>query len=332
MRKLLFFLLLLAVACTGPGKPAVQMEYAQWFTLLPDGRAVVLHPGGLSDTLAGPCRRLVCMSSSHVGYLEAIDADSVVAGVSGLAFLGNQKVLSQAREVGYDAALDYETLLRLQPDLVLTYAVGAVRPPYLDKLQELGIRTVVLGEHLENHPLARAEYVKFFGALTGRQAQADSVFGAVRDHYLSMVKDTVTCKVLINIPYKDQWFIPGGENYMTRLIRDAGGELLGAQPGREASSVIDLETAYSFAREADVWLHPGWCQKLDQLRSVHPLFGSFPVLEKSVWNNTLQTTPAGGNRFWETGPVRPDLILEDLVGIFSGDSGPKHYYFCLSLN
>ena len=115
---------------------------------------------------------------------------------------------------------------------------------------------------------------------------------------------------------------------MARLVQDAGGQLLGAVPGRQESSVIGLEKALEYAREADCWLHPGWCATREQIASVHPLIGSFPVLQKSVWNNTLQATPGGGNRYWETGPVRPDLILEDLVQILSGcpETAPLHYY------
>lgn len=299
------------------------MEYARWFSL-ERGKVLVRAPGGAVDTLQGPFRALVCMSSSYVGFLHAIGADSTIVGVSGLGFLGERPPL--AVEVGYDAALDYEAIVRARPDLFLTYNVGVVEPPYLAKLRELGIRTVVLSEHLESHPLSRAEYVKLFGALTGRAAVADSLFTAVRDRYLSSVQPQATRKVLINIPYADQWFVPGADNYMTRLIRDAGGELLGAVPGKQESSIISLETAYQYAQEADVWLHPGWCTSKEQLRSIHPLFGDFPVLDKSVWNNTLQRTPGGGNRYWEEGPVRPDLILEDLVAIFSGTAVKCNYY------
>ena len=141
------------------------------------------------------------------------------------------------------------------------------------------------------------------------------------------MKETDTPKsVLVNIPYADQWYIPGGDNYMTRLIQDAGGTVLGAVPGRFESSVISVEKAYELAQEADCWLNPGWCATKAQLRSVHPLFADFPVLGKSVWNNTKQSTPGGGNAFWETGPAHPDLILEDLRAIFDGTSVPGNYY------
>jgi Periplasmic binding protein. len=125
--------------------------------------------------------------------------------------------------------------------------------------------------------LARAEYIKFFGLLTGRKELSDSLFADIRDRYLSLVCETDTPKkVLVNIPYADQWYIPGGDNYMTRLISDAGGEVLGAVPGRFESSVISVEKAFEYAQKADFWLNPGWCSNKDQLRSVHPLFADFP--------------------------------------------------------
>ncbi|MBQ3766941.1 MAG: ABC transporter substrate-binding protein [Bacteroidales bacterium] len=324
--------LFLLVSCARNARTQVPgaMEYAQWFDLSGNGVVVVHSPyGAPDDTLAidGPVRSIVCMSSSYIGFLDALGCDSVVTAVSGLDYVSDPEVRAAAEDVGYDAALDYETILGLHPDLLVTYAVSAAEPPYLAKLRDLGIRTVIIHEHLESHPLARAEYIKLFGALTGRLGKADSVFVQVRDHYLSLVREMdAPRKVLVNIPYADQWYIPGGDNYMTRLIHDAGGEVLGAVAGRFESSIISVEKAFEYAQEADFWLNPGWCSTKDQLRSVHPLFADFPVLAKSVWNNTKQSTPGGGNAFWETGPAHPDLILEDLRAIFDGTSVPGNYY------
>ena len=329
--RILFPLLILLSSCVTHTRPAAPggMEYAQWFDLQGDKAIIVSPYGGTADTLevTAPLRSIVCMSSSYIGFLDAIGCDSVATAVSGLAYVSDPEVQAHAVDVGYDAALDYETILKLRPDLVLTYAVSAAEPPYLQKLRDLGIRTAVIHEHLESHPLARAEYIKFFGLLTGRKERADSLFADIRDRYLSLVKESDAPKsVLVNIPYADQWYIPGGDNYMTRLIHDAGGVVLGAVPGRFESSVISVEKAFELAQEADCWLNPGWCATKAQLSSVHPLFADFPVLGKSVWNNTKQSTPGGGNAFWETGPAHPDLILEDLRAIFDGTSVPGNYY------
>lgn len=333
MKKLLHLLILCLLLSCGrnvrvpaPGG----MEYAQWFDL--QGNQAIIHSpyGGADDTLAidAPLQSIVCMSSSYIGFLDALGCDSVATAVSGLAYVSDPEVRAQAVDVGYDAALDYETILKVKPDLLLTYAVSAAEPPYLAKLRELGVRTAIIHEHLESHPLARAEYIKLFGLLTGRTALADSLFSDFRDRYLSLVAETESPKkVLVNIPYADQWYIPGGDNYMTRLIRDAGGEVLGAVPSHFESSIISVEKAYEYAQEADCWLNPGWCSTKAQLRSVHPLFADFPVLQKPVWNNTKQSTPGGGNAFWETGPAHPDWILEDLRAIFDGTEVPGYYYF-----
>ena len=333
MKRLLHLLILcLLVSCGRNVRTQVPggMEYAQWFDLQ-GGQAIIHSPyGGADDTLFvdEPLRSIVCMSSSYIGFLDALGCDSVATAVSGLAYISDPEVRAQAVDVGYDAALDYETILKVKPDLLLTYAVSAAEPPYLAKLRELGIRTAVIHEHLESHPLARAEYIKLFGLLTGHTVLADSLFSDIRNRYLSLVSETdAPKKVLVNIPYADQWYIPGGDNYMTRLIRDAGGEVLGAVPGRFESSVISVEKAFEYAHEADFWLNPGWCATKAQLRSVHPLFADFPVIDKPVWNNTKQSTPGGGNAFWETGPARPDLILQDLRAIFDGTDCTMQYYF-----
>ena len=313
-------------------RPETGMEYARLFDL-EGSKAIVYSPfDHTADTLeiTRPLRSIVCMSSSYIGFLDALGCDSVVTAVSGLNYVADPEVRSHAVDVGYDAALDYETILKLKPDLLVTYAVSAAEPPYLQKLRELGIRTAVIHEHLESHPLSRAEYIKFFGLLTGKSHEADSLFCDIRDRYQAMVTKTDRPrKILINIPYADQWYIPGGDNYMTRLIRDAGGEVLGAVPGQVQSSVISVEKAFEYAQEADCWLNPGWCSTKDQLKSVHPLFADFPVIGKPVWNNTKQTTPGGGNAFWETGPVCPDMILKDLRAILDGQEVPMTYYFPL---
>ena len=55
----------------------------------------------------------------------------------------------------------------------------------------------------------------------------------------------------------------------------------------------------------------------------------FGPLEKGlpIYNNTLRTTPEGGNDFWESGAMRPDLILQDLIAILQGDSSHDMNYF-----
>lgn len=293
---------------------------------------VTLSPyGDRTDTLAvdGPFDRIVCLSSSHVAALSIIGASGAVCGVSGLKFITDTSIRNRrVPDVGPDTALDYETILSLKPDLLVTYAVAGTVPPYIDKLRGLGVRTLVLHDHLENHPLARAEYIRLFGALTGRQEYADSVFSSIRDRYLMLAaaaRGGRAVKVLVNFPYGDAWYVPGGESYMSKLVADAGGEVLGAEPGKTSSSVISLEEAYMYSLEADMWLNPGPCRTRSEIMAFHPMLQRFgPIAaDLPIYNNIRCVNAGGGNDFWERGAVRPDLVLEDLVSIFAVADGAE---------
>ena len=334
MRRCGWLLVLVLTACARPVERETG-ESAAWFHLTEDGAVVTVSPyDGTADTLRldTPVRSLVCMSTSYIGFLEEIGEEKVVTGVSGCSFVTNPTVREHAVEVGYEAAPDYERILSLHPDLVITYTVSSVLPTYIVKLRSLGIRVLILYEHLEPHPLGKAEYVRLFGALTGKQEAADSAFSAVRAAYerLALPDDIPSRKrALVNIPYGDQWYIPGAENYLTRLIRDAGGEILGAAAGTGQSTTVSVEKAFALSREADVWLHPGLCRTKAELRAVHPLFGDFPVIRKPVYNNILRYESGGGNDFWESGAMHPEWILEDLITILHPDlssGAPLHYY------
>ena len=338
-------------ACEG-FYPGPGCEYASYFGLLTSendslqvrGVVSISPSDGSADTLwmDAPLKRVVCMSTSNVAALSAIEADSVIVAVSGLKYITDQKILSRSesgdiQDIGYENSLDYEAILRLAPDLIVAYTVGDAEPPFLTKLRALGLKVMVVYDHLEQHPLARAEYVKLFGAVTGRLDVAQEFFCGVRERYLALaaslsdpapVSDSASVsdsgsasapvKVLMNLPYADSWYIPGVDNYMSRLVRDAGGVVLGAAEG-SASSVISVEQAYHLSLEADIWLCPGYCTSRSQLESTHHLFPHFGPISNGlpIYNNVLRVNSAGGNDFWESGSVRPDMILEDLKTIFS---------------
>ena len=329
---------LLAAVATGcsepnPGMSPGNTEYADYFDIVQKdsivGVVTVSPSTSQSDTLwvDSPMDEIICMSTSHVAALSAIDALSAVKAVSGLRYISDSALdRNTVADIGYDAALDYETVLKISPDLLVTYAVDGAEPAYIRKLRSLGVRTLILNDHLENHPLARAEYVRLFGVLTGRQHLADSVFSEVRDRYLELsasVDGSESVKVLINIPYGDAWFIPGKEGYMSRLVEDAGGEILGSPSGTAVSDVITLEKAYEYSMDADLWLNPGPCSSREELVQAHHMFSRFHPLadDLPIYNNIRCVNEGGGNDFWERGAIRPDLILQDLIHIFAHAKG-----------
>lgn len=293
---------------------------------------------GSADTLIvdKPMTNLVVMSTSHYGFLDALGRTDIISGISGPDYLWIDIERAAAKQgiadVGYDSAPNYEIIVGLRPEVVLTYAVSGVESPFVGRLKQLGIKVLTVNEHLERHPLARAAYIRLFGALTGEMAAADSVLNMVRENYSAIADDIKTHytqprKVLLNIPYNDQWFVPASDNYLTVMIQDAGGQVLGCESGKAASTVMSVEKAYSLTREADCWLNVGWCSTKKDLLGVNPIFsdmlgnieknagGMVPEGFPVVWNDNRRVNAKGGNDIWQSGVVRPDLVLRDLAGI-----------------
>ena len=124
-------------------------------------------------------------------------------------------------------------------------------------------------------------------------------------------------RVMLNAPYGDTWFMASTGSYVARLIADAGGDYLYRRNTGDTSLPIDLEEAALLLSEADVWIHAGSFATLDELRARLPKLADVRCVRAgSVWNCDRRTNAAGGNDYWESGIVHPDLVLRDLILIF----------------
>jgi iron complex transport system substrate-binding protein len=76
---------------------------------------------------------------------------------------------------------------------------------------------------------------------------------------------------------------------------------------------------------ADYWLHPNSINTLDELQRNDPRYATIPAFRQHrVFNNSLRSTPQGGSDFWESGVVRPHIILRDVISILHPDLLPEH--------
>lgn len=98
----------------------------------------------------------------------------------------------------------------------------------------------------------------------------------------------------------------------------------------DTSVAVDLEEAYLLASSADTWINVGPCNTLAELTAQNPKFADVPaVSNRQVFNNNRRQTPAGGSDFWESGVIRPDLVLRDLCTVFNpqaADTAELYYY------
>lgn len=282
-----------------------------------------------------PLKSVVCMSSSYVAFIDQIGEVGAVKGVSGARYITNPVVKQgykdkEVREVGYDANVNFELIASLQPDLVMIYGLAGENSSLTLKFNELSIPYIYIGDYLEQSPLGKAEWLVAIGEMFDKREMAEKKFSEIESSYVE-VKNLVEeydessnsdkkPVIMLNAPFRDTWFVPGDRNYMVRLIEDAGGAYACAGDDSDISKPISGESAYVHAYGADIWLNPGQVKSMDELKSLNPKFLDIPMVRNGeVYNNNARTTEDGGSDFWESGAVRPDIVLKDLVKIINPD-------------
>lgn len=333
------------------GDVIYQPKYASGFIIkgLPDSRSTIIEvrnpwqgadnvtqrlfiardgekaPEGFDgQVLRGDARRVVAMSSTHVAMLDAFGEAGRIVGVSGRDYISNPKIAAKGDsvgDVGFEGSINYEQLVALRPDIVLLYGVKGASSMET-KLRELGIPYMYVGDYVEEDPLGKAEWLVALSELTGRRESGEKVFSEIPVRYDALKKRVSDAglkapKVMINTPYGDSWFMPSVTNYSARLIKDAGGDYVYSKNTGNNSEAIDLEEAFLLASEADVWINPGQCRSLADFRDTCPKFMTVPAVANGrIFNNNLRMSAGGGNDYFESAVVRPDLVLRDLIKIF----------------
>lgn len=280
--------------------------------------------GFKGQILKGDARRIVAMSSTNIAMLDAIGAENAIVGVSGIDYVTNPKI--QARrsdigDVGFSGNVNYELLVSLAPDLVLLYGVNGASAME-GKLSELGIPYMYVGDYVEESPLGKAEWMVALAETLGRREEGEKKFADIPVRYEALKKKVAenaidAPSVMLNTPFGDAWFMPSTESYVAQLVADAGGDYIYKKNTGNVSMPIDLEEAYQLTSVADMWINTGTANTLSELKAACPKFTDTRCFRNGcVFNNTLRATPAGGNDYFESAVVNPDLVLRDLVKIF----------------
>lgn len=271
-----------------------------------------------------PIKRIICLSTTHIGFIAKLNELKSIVGISNKDLVYN-KILrekidkEQIVDVGYEQSLNHETMMQLHADLVMAYGVSSEITGVNNKLSELGIKTVFNAEYLEKTPLAKAEWIKFVAAFYDKDAMADSIFDSTVDEYnktknlMSGLKYKPT--ILTGLPWKGTWYVPGSKSYAVKLIEDAGGSYLWNNNSHEATG-LNIESVFEVAQGADIWINPGASLSYEDIISSDERLKQFKAFQlKAIYNNNKRTNESGGNDYWESGIVNPQIILADLISI-----------------
>ncbi len=282
-----------------------------------------------------PVKKIILLSSTYIGFIEKLEELSSIAGISGLKTIYNKKIKElvkngKIQEIGYEQNLLYETILNIKPDIVFAYSVGKENLPYIKKIESLGIPVIFTAEYLENHPLGRSEWIKFFSVFFNKEKQADSIFKDIEKKYLNVknkISNSSKPLILLNYPYNGVWYLPNNHSYFVQLIRDAGGHYIFDSLTEKTIYPMNEEWVIYYAKEVDVWINIG--QIISKKEINFDAFKNIKAFKEGrLYNHNLKIDHQGANEFWEKSIVEPYYILEDLWNIFHNpDSNFTYHYY-----
>lgn len=282
-----------------------------------------------------PINSLVVTSTSHIPALELLNVENKLVGFPNTDFISSKKTRALVKqnsivELGHPEHINTETLLDLNPDLVMGFGVNSNNKMF-EIIEKLGIPVVFNGDWLEKTPLGRAEWIKLYGALFNKEKQADSIFRVIEKNYLdakkiaekSKIKPIIICGGL----YKDVWYLPAGNSFEATFLEDANTNYLWKNSKGKGSLSLNVENVFDKGEKADIWISPGFYKTLKDLGEEHFIYTKMKAYNnKEIYSYNNTTGETGGILYFELAPTRPDLVLKDLIKIAHPDLLPNYEF------
>jgi len=286
--------------------------------------------------IATPVKKVVSFSTTYLPVLDDLNELSSLVGVDDTSYVYNPKIRqlisdSKVVQTTKNYAPDIERLISLSPDVIFTFGVGNEWDTH-PKMEEAGLPVVILGDWNEADPLARAAWMVFIGAFYDKEALALETWRSIKAEYekLASLGAGVKSKpvVLLNGPFSGTWTVPAGESYMARMLADAGANYLWADTKGTGGLSLSVEAVFEKALAASVWLQPSYAaMSLADVKAMDPRFSAIPALKNGqVWNNNLRMSPQGGNDYFESGFMKPQVVLADMMAILHPELMPGHEF------
>jgi len=235
------------------------------------------------------------------------------------------------QELGVDNGLNIERIATLKPSLVMGYTLTGDYGQY-KKIEALNIPVVMNAEYLEEHPLGRAEWIKFMALFFEKEKEAEMIFNMIETNYLStrtlVERTTSSPTVLSGVLYGNAWYLPGGNNYNARLLKDAGCHYLWDDDLSKGYLQLSFESVYEKAREAELWIGVASFNSLEEIKLSDNRYTKFSSFQKGkVYSYDARKGAKGGSEYLELGYLRPDIILKDLVKIAHPELLPEYQLY-----
>jgi len=293
--------------------------------------------------------KIVSLSAIHTGMLAELGLAKSIVGVESKQYIAHPAIysstlLDSVQELAPDGPVIPEKLANLKPQILIGYVFNIQEKNTIERIAKNHFPVIWANNHLEPHPLGRAEWIVAMGWLLGKSKESANVFKGISKEYLAIAKQAaeadqekksttgsnrskVQPTVMMNILYNGQWFVPQGQSYMSQFILDAGGMPITLQPEGSGSNMVGLEKALQAMKLADIWINTDNCNTRKCLTEMEPRVMNVKALQGNrVFNFNKKLNSNGSNSYWDLGCVFPNLVLRDLYKIIQNDTQSMYFY------
>lgn len=305
------------------------------FLVVPEDAAEVDGLPADVTVLRQPVENIYLVSTSVMDLLLHLDALDSVAFSGTKAEGWYLPAVQQAMEEGKIAyagkysAPDYEQILAAGCRLAIENTMILHTPEVKEQLEHFGIPVLVERSSYESGPLARMEWIKFYGILLGKEELAQQVFDRQAERIAPLLDQQSTGKscAFFSISANDLANVRKGGDYVARMIEMAGADYVFADltdSGNSLSTMnLPLEDFYAGARDADFLIYnstiEGVVSTTDELVAKCSLLADFKAVQNGhVW--------CVAQSFFQQSMELADFILE-LHRLFTEDAPDGLQYF-----
>ncbi len=286
-----------------------------------------------SNKIYVPVKKMVATSTTHIPMIEILGETNSLIGFPTTDYISSKKTVArvkngEVKDLGNEQDFNTEVLISLQPDIMVAFSMGKSGKLY-QNIEKNGIPVVFNGDWLEDSPLGRAEWIKFFGALFNKNEEADSIFKAIEQDYLEAKKIALQAKIkptiMSGVLFKDKWNLPAGESFTAQLYKDANTDYLWKTSSGQGSLILSFESVFEKAKKADYWIGSGYYTTLEELESANMHYQEFETYKtKQIYSFSKRRSENGGVEYFEFGPLRPHIVLKDLIKVVHPELLPTY--------
>jgi iron complex transport system substrate-binding protein len=278
-----------------------------------------------------PIRSIIALSGTHIGMLSELNSLDLIVGVSSKNYIYNPVVLKnidahKIKDFGDETLISFEQIIESNAQLLM-YSGFSSDFPHAEQLAKAGVICIPDYDWKEQHPLGKAEWIKFFGYLVGKEKLAKSYFEDCEKAYNELKKSVANTSskptVFSGNLTGTSWFTPAGESYFAMLLNDAGANYVYAKSKGVGSLDLSFEKVLNENIQTEYWVNPG-IASLQTILKNNGKMGYFAAVK----NKKVFCYSPNMNKYWEMSAIQPHYVLSDLIRILHPEkSKAKHSYF-----